>query len=204
MLALVQNMPYRHNAGMASKLRQMRERRGWSQAQLGQRVNSSQVQIGRLENGERRLTVDWLRRLALALECAPADLIDNELAEEEASYEAPPDGERIMRALVPSRFANCFWLRAATDALNLRGIVAGDYLICERVAEPDDGDLVVVTIEDEAAHAHTILRELADGLLRPVSTNPSPRILRWDPANQHLAVMGRIIYRVGGADQAAA
>ncbi len=203
-LGLEQNIPNRYPPNMASKLRQIRERRGWSQSQLAERVNTTQVQIGRLEKGDRRLTVEWLQRLAQALDCKPIDLMDNGLAEEEARYEAPPDGERVMRALIPTRFENCFWLRAGNDALNLRGIVAGDFLICERIVEPQEGDLVVVTVETPDARAHTMLREMADGLFRPVSTNTVHRILQWDPDDPHVGVLGRIIYRVGGADLVAA
>lgn len=42
---------------------------------LADRVNTSKAQIDKLERGERRLTVDWLQRLATGLECTIHDLI---------------------------------------------------------------------------------------------------------------------------------
>ena len=56
----------------------MRRLRGLTQDGLGKRVGTGRSQIVKLERGERRLTVEWMRRLAQALECHPADLLANE------------------------------------------------------------------------------------------------------------------------------
>jgi hypothetical protein len=42
---------------------------------LADRVGTSKGQIDKLEKGQRRLTIDWLNRLAQALECHPVDLL---------------------------------------------------------------------------------------------------------------------------------
>jgi transcriptional regulator with XRE-family HTH domain len=55
--------------------------------QVAERAGTSKSQIERLENGKRRLTVAWMRRLAAALQRAPAELLevsDLGLASEEA------------------------------------------------------------------------------------------------------------------------
>jgi len=59
---------------MANRIREWRLRRGLSMQPLADRVDSSRQQIHKLERGERRLTEDWMRRLARALDCRPMDL----------------------------------------------------------------------------------------------------------------------------------
>ncbi|MDX2103922.1 MAG: helix-turn-helix domain-containing protein [Alphaproteobacteria bacterium] len=56
-------------------LRVLRVERGLTLDQLADSVGTTAQQIGRLERGERRLTVDWMVRLAPALGVEPKDLI---------------------------------------------------------------------------------------------------------------------------------
>lgn len=55
----------------------IREAKGVSRTQLGQRMSppTSSQQIERLEKGERRLTVEWIERIARGLGVDPAELI---------------------------------------------------------------------------------------------------------------------------------
>ena len=55
----------------------IREAKGISRRDLGQRINppTSSQQIERLEKGERRLTVEWIERIAKGLGVDPAELI---------------------------------------------------------------------------------------------------------------------------------
>ena len=55
----------------------IREAKGFSRTQLAQRCSpaTSSQQIERLEKGERRLTIDWIERLAKALGVDPGELI---------------------------------------------------------------------------------------------------------------------------------
>jgi transcriptional regulator with XRE-family HTH domain len=62
---------------MKNRIRELRERAGLSQAQLAELVGTTQAQIARLEKGERRLTVDWMARIARALMLRPSDLLPN-------------------------------------------------------------------------------------------------------------------------------
>lgn len=61
--------------GMANRIKEWRLRRGLSMQALAERVGTSRQQIHKLERGERRLTEDWMRRVAGILECEPADLM---------------------------------------------------------------------------------------------------------------------------------
>ena len=54
-------------------LARFRAARGLTQAGLARLAGTTQAQIGRLENGQRRLTIEWIQRLAPALGLSPAD-----------------------------------------------------------------------------------------------------------------------------------
>ena len=58
------------------RLRELRERRGWSQAELGRRSKLAASTINRAERGETRgITLDSLDRLARALGVSARSLI---------------------------------------------------------------------------------------------------------------------------------
>lgn len=61
---------------MENRIKALRRQRGWSQEQLARRVGTSNQMISLLERGQRRLTLDWLEKLADALACLPADVFD--------------------------------------------------------------------------------------------------------------------------------
>ena len=60
-----------------NRLKELRDEREWSQATLAERVvpPTTSQQIGNLERGDRRLTPDWMRKLAAALECHPLEIL---------------------------------------------------------------------------------------------------------------------------------
>ena len=62
---------------ISENIRRLREEKGWSRPSLGNRMSppTSGQQIEKLEKGERRLTVDWIERVARALGVDPAELI---------------------------------------------------------------------------------------------------------------------------------
>ena len=62
---------------ISENIRRLREERGLSRPQLGLRLNppTSGQQIEKLEKGERRLTVEWVERLARAMDIDPAELL---------------------------------------------------------------------------------------------------------------------------------
>ncbi|MEK9755395.1 MAG: helix-turn-helix transcriptional regulator [Rhodospirillaceae bacterium] len=61
-------------ARMANGIKTLRTNLGWSQEELARRVGTSNQMISLLERGRRRLTVEWLDRLAGALGCMPTDI----------------------------------------------------------------------------------------------------------------------------------
>lgn len=63
----------------SNRIKDWRLKRGWSMQQLAEAAATTRSQIDKLERGERRLTVDWMQRIAGPLGCAPADLLpDND------------------------------------------------------------------------------------------------------------------------------
>lgn len=58
-----------------NKLRILREQKKLSQAQLAERVGTSQPQIKRLEDGERKLTKEWAERIAPHLDVSAESLL---------------------------------------------------------------------------------------------------------------------------------
>jgi transcriptional regulator with XRE-family HTH domain len=66
-----------------SILRELREKQGLTQVKLAELANTTQPMIGRLENGQRVMTVKWARILAPILKTTPEDLLFRQTAETE-------------------------------------------------------------------------------------------------------------------------
>jgi len=60
---------------MENRIRELRKARGLTLKRLAELVGTSNQQISHLEKGRRRLTLDWMERIAKALECHPSDLL---------------------------------------------------------------------------------------------------------------------------------
>ena len=60
---------------MTNSIRALRKQNGLSQQELAKRIGTTGQQVGNLENGRRKLTQDWMERLAAGLGCGPADLL---------------------------------------------------------------------------------------------------------------------------------
>lgn len=76
-----------------SKLQDIRRQRGITQQNLADLAGTSFQQISKLENGERKMSVDWANRLGRALGVAPAVLTDLEvggLSESAADFISAP------------------------------------------------------------------------------------------------------------------
>jgi len=61
-----------------NRLRELREARGLTLADLAARLGTTNQQVSHLELGKRQLTVEWLRRLGAALECHPWSIVEAE------------------------------------------------------------------------------------------------------------------------------
>ena len=60
---------------MTNRIKEFRRARGWSMQKLADSIGTTKSQIDKLEKGGRRLTVDWMVRLAKGLGCDPRELM---------------------------------------------------------------------------------------------------------------------------------
>jgi len=63
------------HGGMTNFLRQWREARGLTLEQVGSAIGSDKTQISKLEKGDRKLSVQWLERLATFYGVDPGELL---------------------------------------------------------------------------------------------------------------------------------
>lgn len=73
---------------MTNRIADIRKLRGLTLQQVAVRAATTNQQISHLEQGRRKLTYDWMERLAKALSCHPLDLLEN-----------PPDAPRATDGL---------------------------------------------------------------------------------------------------------
>lgn len=60
---------------MENRIAELRKQRGLTYAELGAAAGTSAQQAERLEKGQRKLTQEWMNKLAKALGCEPIDLL---------------------------------------------------------------------------------------------------------------------------------
>lgn len=77
---------------MRNRIKELREKNGWTQGQLADAAGTSTPQIQRLESGTRKLTQDWMDRLAKALNAKTSDLLPEEALE---GYSRDERGESL-------------------------------------------------------------------------------------------------------------
>lgn len=70
-----------------NRIRSFREARGLSLESLADKIGTTNQQVSLLESGGRRLTVDWLVRLAEGLKCHPWELVGESLPPEMSSLD---------------------------------------------------------------------------------------------------------------------
>lgn len=183
---------------MDNRLRAARKARRLTQAQLALRAETTLQQISRLERGERRMTIDWVQRLARALGCPVSEILGPTLevsaldsvtvrgAVEAGRWRGDPDWPDADRypAPVPEdpRHAGVarFGLEVRGRSLDQR-YPEGSILVCVAVdkldSPPPPGKLVICRRRDAQGRVEVTARKLRrdDGgrdWLWPDSTDP--------------------------------
>jgi transcriptional regulator with XRE-family HTH domain len=77
---------------MQNRIGVLRRERGLSLAALAKAAGTTKAQIQKLERGDRRLSLDWMERLANALQVKPSDL----LPESAVSCQHGPEEREIL------------------------------------------------------------------------------------------------------------
>ena len=111
---------------MTNKIRDLRKQNGLSQQDLAKRIGTTGQQVGHLEAGRRKLTQGWMERLAVGLDCGPADLLGAANVSSNLLQPVPPrpSGDTTMRTATIERRTKETQIRAA---VNLDG--TGEYIV---------------------------------------------------------------------------
>ena len=113
---------------MTNRILEIRKQIGLSQQELAKRIGTTGQQVGHLESGRRKLTQDWMERLAEGLECVPADLLGSKSVIQSPSTTKStkkiPPGDPTMRTASNDRRTKETQISVA---LNLDG--SGEYSI---------------------------------------------------------------------------
>ena len=67
--------PQQQIGDVKNRIGHLRNERGWSLADLAKAAGTTKSQIQKLERGDRRLTLDWMERLARGLNVPISDLL---------------------------------------------------------------------------------------------------------------------------------
>lgn len=62
---------------LKNRIKELRKAQGLTLEQLAAATEASNQHISHLENGRRRLSLDWMERIGKALRCSPLALIDD-------------------------------------------------------------------------------------------------------------------------------
>ncbi len=159
----------------SNRVREIREEKGLDLRFVAKRAGTSAQMLSMIERGERRLSLQWMNKIAAALDCAPADLLPNGL-----TMPAAPTANHEAQSVVAS-FKGVPVLgniNTLTGRLNLKGssrrepIAALDKIDGSSVVMmPDgsmspryhDGQKLLVNPDYPITPGSSVLLELADG-----------------------------------------
>lgn len=147
-----------------NRIRAIRSERKLSTYQLAEMVGTTQSTIHRLETGKRKLTVDWMRRIAQALGVQPEDLIAPTIVQQAVDDVIPhkPDDAVLRHALEGSN--RQLW-KVQGPALDYLNIKPGDMVVADttrhKLSDLQNGDMCVIQVYDvrDMRQPRTLLRQ---------------------------------------------
>lgn len=179
-----------------NRIRELRKARDWTAEDLGSRVGTSGVQITRLETGERRLTVDWMNRIAAALQVTPGELLATRTPLEPADDVGPPGLSYASLAAALSRRGLKLY-SVLTGVVSDAGILAGSTITVdetpEAVARAAAGDLVVVEAQDHGGEPQKILRQFIPPRMLLINRPGVPVVMTLDDPSLSCRIVGVVI-----------
>lgn len=184
-----------------NRIKEIREALGMTQAELARRVGAVQSQIGFLERGERRLTVEWMGRIAAALGVAPQDLMNSpalQLGENEVERVDLGDRGAVAEALA---IKGLHIYRVLKDNVGGAGIRAGDEITVEQtedaIVRARSGDVLLCTLRsiDAQDAARLVLRVYVEGDLFTTHRQTNNIAVRRDDPSIRIDPVGVVIRR---------
>lgn len=182
-----------------NRIREIREARGISQAELAKRVRTSQPQIKRLEQGERRLTEDWMRRIAKALDVNPADLLAVAVMAEFNQDVEPYRGDKEIST--PLQSLGIAPMRIISNVLERIGKKNGDVILVDgrdvSLKSLSAGDVVVAQIKpyDSKDKPINILRQFVPPALLTTNRDGSNLSIDIQTSGLEIIIIGLVIER---------
>lgn len=184
-----------------NRIREWRNRRRMSLAELGETVGLSRSEISKLENGSRRVRADHLVALAKALKVPPEELMDKDTVRDMLGELPPPTPAPgpllpILQAkrqdgliVIPEQEPTALSLPAPPQLAHVPGAYAfympdtsfeprvpvGALLFVNTILPPRAGDLAIIAPETDTAFLAWIERH-ADGLWAKAGDNQAIEI----------------------------
>lgn len=135
-----------------NRIREIREALGLTVDQLASEVGTSGATISRLETGERRLTVDWMQKIAQALKVSPSELIANAVLAELAPDIEPAVIDALGKAAIAAAKHGVKFYRVIGNSVERTGIAPGEMIAVDHIEDATDSasneDVLVVAIGD--------------------------------------------------------
>lgn len=167
-----------------NRLKELREAAGLTQQQLAELVGTAGQQIGKLEKGERKLTLEWMERIGRALNRKPIELLPQGMAldlkePDAARYEARSDPgyeQRVLGTLYPGH-PNAMLYEVRSSVLDLIGYRRWDLVVIDFSQQAVDAvaprDVVLAAVvSDEFGETERLLRLYVPPLLLTQSSVP--------------------------------
>jgi transcriptional regulator with XRE-family HTH domain len=180
----------------SNRIREAREHLGLTQAELGERIGLSDQQVARYEKNEARLTIQMIRRFAIALETTPAELVVGMPVMQGVASDverAEVEGLPALSAAIATRGLRVY--RVLQSSVTDTGITVGQIVT---VDESDGAKQAVqtgdVVLAGFLGSPILLLRQyVAPATLITAMPGPNNSILRLDDRSTRAIIVGVVI-----------
>jgi transcriptional regulator with XRE-family HTH domain len=183
-----------------NRIKELREERGLSTYQLAALVGTTQPTIHRLETGKRKLTVDWMTKIAGALGVERADLIAPTILDQNGDDVRPHETNDPLLQEAIHNSPRQLW-KVIRPTLDYLGIKTGNVRVIDTTVKEIEalqtGDVVVIQVFDarDLTGPRTLLRQfVAPGLFITNSSKGNPPPL--DAKRIDVSVLGVMLPQV--------